>query len=35
MPHQALDGVEIHPGFQEMGGKGVPERISTLLIIRR
>ncbi len=25
MPHQALDGVEIHPGFQEMGGEGVAE----------
>ena len=23
MPHQALDGVEIHPGFQQMGGKSV------------
>ena len=23
MPHQALDGVEIHPSFQQMGGKSV------------
>jgi hypothetical protein len=24
MSHEALDGVEIHPGFQKMGGEGVP-----------
>src|SRR4029434_2051538 len=32
---QELDRVQIHPGFQQMRGKGMPERISTLLIIRR
>jgi hypothetical protein len=30
-----LDGADVIPSFQEMGCKGVPERISTLLIIRR
>jgi hypothetical protein len=24
MPQQTLDGVEIHAGFQEMGGERVP-----------
>ena len=32
---QELDGGQIHPGFQQMRGKTMPERISTLLIIRR
>ena len=35
MAEQELDPPEIHPRFEEMCGKGVPERISTLLIIRR
>jgi hypothetical protein len=30
-----LDGADVIPRFQEMGCKGVPERISTRLIMRR
>ena len=25
MPHQALDGMEVHPGLQEMGRERMPE----------
>jgi hypothetical protein len=32
---QELDGVQIHPSFQQMRGKTMPEGISTLLIIHR
>ena len=35
MAEQELDPPEIHPRFEEMRRKGVTERISTLLIIRR
>ena len=35
MAEQPLDGMEVGARFQEMGGKRVAERISTLLIIRR
>jgi hypothetical protein len=31
MPHQPLDGVEIHAGFQGRGGKGMPERFDIML----
>ena len=27
MTQQELDTTEVHPGFQEMGGKGMPERM--------
>jgi hypothetical protein len=32
---QELDRVQLHPGFQQMRGKAMAERISTLLIMRR
>ena len=32
---QQLDATQVDPSFEEMGGKSVTERISTLLIIRR
>jgi hypothetical protein len=35
MAQQELDPPEIDACFEEMRRKGVPERISTLLIIRR
>ena len=35
MPQVALDEPRIDAGFQQMGGIRMPERISTLLIIRR
>lgn len=35
MAEQAWDGAQVHPRVQAMGSKAVPERISTLLIIRR
>jgi hypothetical protein len=35
MAEQELEPPEIHPRFEEMRRTGVPERISTLLIIRR
>jgi hypothetical protein len=35
MAQVALDEPRIHARFKEMGGVGMPERISTLLIIRR
>ena len=35
MAEQQLDAAQVDPGFEEMGGKRVPERISTRLIIRR
>jgi len=35
MAQEQLQTAEIHPIFQQMGGKRVPEGISTLLIIRR
>jgi hypothetical protein len=35
MAQQELDPPQIHPCFEEMRRKGVAERISTLLIIRR
>jgi hypothetical protein len=35
MPEQFLHGPNIVAGFQQMRGKRVAERISTLLIIRR
>jgi len=35
MPQIALDEPRIDAGFQQMGGIRMPERISTLLIIRR
>ena len=35
MPQQHLDGAGIDARVEEMGRKAVPERISTLLIIRR
>lgn len=35
MAQQELDAPQIHPGFEEMRRETVPERISTLLIIRR
>jgi hypothetical protein len=35
MAQQQLDPPQLHPRFEEMGRKGVAERISTLLIIRR
>ena len=35
VPEQQLDAAQVDPGFEEMRRKGVPERISTLLIIRR
>jgi hypothetical protein len=35
MAQQELDPPEIDAGFEEMRRKGVPEGISTLLIIRR
>ncbi len=35
VPEQFLHGADIVPGFQQMGGKRMAERISTLLIIRR
>ena len=35
MAQQELDPPEIDAGFEEMRRKGVTERISTLLIIRR
>jgi len=35
MAQQELDAPQIHPCFEEMRRETVPERISTLLIIRR
>src|SRR5215470_19356163 len=35
MAQQPLDGVGVIARFQQVGGEGMPERISTLLIIRR
>jgi hypothetical protein len=35
MAKEFLDGADVIPSFQEMSRKGVPEGISTLLIIRR
>jgi hypothetical protein len=35
VPQVALDEPGMHAGFQQMGGVGMPERISTLLIMRR
>jgi hypothetical protein len=35
MPQVALDEPRIDAGFQQMGSIRMPERISTLLIIRR
>jgi hypothetical protein len=35
MAQEQLQTAEIHPGFEHVGRKRVPERISTLLIIRR
>ena len=35
MAQQELDAPQIDPRFEEMGRKGMAERISTLLIIRR
>jgi hypothetical protein len=35
MPEQALDGADVDTRFEQMGGEAVPERISTLLIMRR
>ena len=32
---QQLDAAQVDPGFEQMRRKRVPERISTLLIIRR
>ena len=34
MSQVALDEPGIDAGFEQMGGVGMPERISTLLIIR-
>jgi hypothetical protein len=35
MAQQEWDPPQIHPRFEEMRREGMPERISTLLIIRR
>jgi hypothetical protein len=35
MPEEELDAPEVDAGFEEMRREGMPERISTLLIIRR
>ena len=35
MAQQELDPPQIHPRFEQMRRETVPERISTLLIIRR
>ena len=35
MAEQQLDATQVDPGFEHMRRKCVPERISTLLIIRR
>jgi hypothetical protein len=35
VPEQVLNGPNIRPALQQMGGEGMPERISTLLIMRR
>jgi hypothetical protein len=32
---QQLNTAQVDPGFEQMGGKSVPEGISTLLILRR
>ena len=35
MAEQQLNAAQVDPGFKEMRRKGVTERISTLLIMRR
>ena len=35
VPEQQLDAAQVDPGFEQMGGERMPERISTLLILRR
>lgn len=35
VPQQQLDAAQVNAGFEQMRREAVPERISTLLIIRR
>ena len=32
MPHQALDGVDVHAGFQQVGGEGVAQPVDAALL---
>jgi hypothetical protein len=34
VPHQPLDGVDIHARFQQMRGEGMPQGVTTLPITR-
>jgi hypothetical protein len=34
MSEQDLNGAEIHAGFQQVGGEGVPEGLLVVLMIR-
>ena len=32
MPHQPLDGVDVHSGFQQVGGEGMPQAVDAAVL---